>query len=227
MKSEMPLRFNTDNNDGTTTCGNGTLVVTLPTNEFNHIGCQGVFDKAMQVLGNRSEAQLSEKENVSLAEVTDAARENLIFDYLSQNSNYNLYDFMMCLNGSKRMHPGMAKDMKRAEAYADGVLSPITPDDLVGLARDYYANNSCDTPEEGRKFERAMEIEALRLGDGTDASAVMAEAAACLERSKQNELQRRIAIGNTCSDWTIEIVGQMPKLIGRCRYAQQPEHYNP
>lgn len=209
-----------ENSDGTTTVENGTLRVTLPTEEYNRIGRYGVFNDAMRVLGNRSEAEQLANEPIDPTEIMQVAREQLIYEYLSENCRYSLSETMMRMNGGHRMSPGMAEDVSKANAYASGVLAPITHEQLTDWACTYFRQNKCDTPQQERAFTRAVTIKRMELGDGTSAARVLADAAESLEHSRQSELQRRSAIGNTCRNWKIEIIGDMPEQIGLCRYQE-------
>lgn len=192
-------KFTTHNNDGTTTCGNGTLVVTLPTDEFARVGRYGVFNSAMRMLGNRSEAKILDSEPINSAEIMRLAHESLVFDYIRKHCVRYCKQILIRMPAGRIMTPSMEADVAKADAYADGVLSPITHEQLQDWARE------------------------MRLGvNGPTADIVLAEVTEYLERYRQLELERRRVIGNSCLGWRIEIVGKMPERIGLCRYQGGP-----
>lgn len=221
---EEDPRFTRDNGDGTTTCGNHRLIVTLPTAEFEKIGRYGVFNDAMRMLANKSEAVLLQAESVSLEQIMGLAREMLIGDYLAEHGHYNLGETLMRLNGGHRMSPGMSDDVARARAYADGILDPITTKQLQEWASNFFATHGF-TSDADNKFRREAAIEKLRAGIGVDrdAAKVLASAAETLERDRAWDIERRSAIGQTCRGWKIEIVGEMPEQVGLCRYRRDDE----
>lgn len=214
-------RFTTQNDDGTTTCGNGTIVVTLSTEEFAEIGRYGVFNDAMRMLGNRSEAAILEIEPVAPAEIMGIAREQLIYEYLSEYGHCDITETLKRLHGGHRMGPSMQEDVAKARAYADGILNPITHDDLREWAVEFFRNNQANNSRHDLEYRRQFKIQQLRLGDGRDAAELLAKIAERLERDRKFEHSRRQAIGNTHRGWKIEIVGQMPEQIGLCRYQQE------
>lgn len=197
---------------------NHRLRVTLPKEEFERIGRYGVFNNAMRMLGARSELSLLEKESIPESEIVAAAREKLVFDHLSEHCRYNLNETLMRMDGGHRMSPGMAEDVARAKAYADGVLSPISAEQL----RNWYSARYEAGNEPNR---RELDIQRLRAGRGIneDAEKILAEAAEELEKSRHHEKEYRSRFTGLCKGWDIEIIGEMPEQIGLCRYQQPGE----
>jgi hypothetical protein len=214
-------RFTTNNHDGTTTCGNGRLVVTLPTTEFEKLGRYGVFNDAMRALANRSEAKKIQNEPVDHNEVISLAHETLVADYLAGNGRYNFNDTMMRLQGGHRMSAGMQAEVAAANAYAVGVLKPVEPQKLIDWVSEFFKTHD-DSPESNREYRQQLKIEKLKIGAGVDhdAAEVLASALEILERQRMDEIKYRQAIGGRCADWKIEIVGEMPEQIGMCRYGE-------
>lgn len=210
------------NDDGTVTVSNDRLTVTLPTEEFERIGRYGVFNNAMRMLGNRSEARLLHTEPIDPTEILDFARENLVHEYLQEHCRYNLGETLMRMNNGYRMSSGMAEDVSKAQAYANGILNPISQEDLLAWVSSYFKENLCDTPQQEREYRRQVALLELKRGNGypAEAASALAAAAESLQQLRDNELEYRTAIGGTCKGWKIDITGPMPDQIGLCRYQE-------
>lgn len=141
------------NGNGTITVTNDTLRVTLPEAEFR--GRYDVFNRAMRTLGNRSELKLLESEMPTTDEITDRARQNMVFDYLSEHCRYNLIVTLKRMTGGHVMSPGMQRDVDAARAYADGVLSGVDAAPALSEASEQLLS------------ERAAEME-FRVAGGRD-----------------------------------------------------------
>lgn len=107
----------------TITVENHTLRVTLPSDEFEKIGRYGVFNDAMRMLGNRSEAAILKNEPVDDDEVFLLARSSLVTEWIVENGRYNTNETLMRMDGGYRMSIGMQRDVDRARAYADKIMN--------------------------------------------------------------------------------------------------------
>lgn len=77
-----------------------------------------ILSHAMSVIGNRSEAEILETEEISDDDATEATTEELIYQYLAEHCRYNLSETLMRLRGGHRMSEGMSADVSAAEAFA-------------------------------------------------------------------------------------------------------------
>ncbi|HAM53090.1 MAG TPA: hypothetical protein DCP92_21205 [Nitrospiraceae bacterium] len=197
------------------TVENGTLRVTLPEEEFQKIGRHGVFDTAMRALGNRCEADLMENEGVDLSDVREAVYRQLIVSYLKEHTRYDLNEVLMRMDKGARMSEGMQYDADCAKAYAQGIINPLSLEELHEWAADVYDKNG-DLP---RRQIKLMELRAGK-GDG-EQQETMLRVAKESEADHRSEISRRRAMAQSVAHWQIEITGKMPKKVGVCRYEEE------
>lgn len=121
------------------TVENGRLRVTLDKFEFEKIGRYGVFNDAMRMLGNKSEAAILEQEPIIDDKIMTQAIEIAFADYLHDHCHYNVSETLMRYDGGHRMSEGMQADVSAARSYANTHWRDYSTNAKTGLKtmRDY------------------------------------------------------------------------------------------
>lgn len=159
---------------------------------------QSILSDAMRKLGNRTELRLITDEYKRPHDPDDVmrlAKRSLMVEYLTEHGKYNIDSTMMRLDGGHRMSDGMANDVYNAEVFADGLLSPISGDDIL----NYMVGDSLDSR----------------------ADQAISDSIKCLDYMRDLDLRYRTRLSNNLlGDVEIEILSEMPSQIGMCRYQE-------
>lgn len=202
------------NDDGTVTVVNARIRVTTSEEDFKKYGRATILSDAMRQLGNASELKLIESEPITEDQVRAEAYDILVFEYLKEHCHYDLQKTLIRMHGGHRMSRGMQNDVDEARAYADGIMFPISNDQLMRRMSKLMAENK------GR-YPHPRELKKIRLQrnlDGLTADAAIEAACKTLQAQRKTELGYRDHFANFRNDWKIEIIGDMPEQIGTCRY---------
>lgn len=179
-----------------------------------------ILSNAMEKIGNQSELALMYSEGVSTDEVFKVAFMDLFRQYLERRGKYNVCDVVGRYLLGARMSEGMALEKDLAVAYAHGVLAPVSDDESRKELQDYVLSMHPGAPLDARAVDTIKQKMMLRRNAaGECATKALADAAATVLTFHQAEMRYRNARSNM-EGWTIEIIGEMPDIIGVCRVTQ-------
>ena len=169
-----------------------------------------ILSAAMEKIANAQEAARLGCRKPTMDQVMERARRILVWEYLAENCRYDLQETVFRMENGHRMSEGMAMDVAQARAYADGLLAPLTNDELMRRAGKIFS----------AEFPRRADVKTLALRANT----ARATAADVIERAAE-ELSSEIAEETAYrarraknDGWDIEILDAdaMPRMVGVC-----------
>ena len=132
---ELKKRF-FDNGNGTVTCRNKRLEVTLPKETFEQLGRERVFTVAMLTLGNQSELKLLRKETSYEDYLLKTAAEAAFADALLQNCRHDFLETIRRYHGNHRLSIGQQADIDLALSEAEkNIADPEKRQRYIDIAK--------------------------------------------------------------------------------------------
>lgn len=178
-----------------------------------------ILSAAMSKLGNRSELTHMNNEQIENEDVIKVAHSILMHQYLEEHSKYNVNETLFRYTNGHHLFEGQALEIDSANAYAKGVLSPMSAQESRKEIIKYLSLGKNDTanPRTIKTISKRMAL----FSNAADVSAAQAilESANSLFYQKQVEMDYREKMARD-DGWTIEVIGDLPEIIGVCRVSQ-------
>lgn len=176
-----------------------------------------ILSAAMSKLGNHSELALMRNEYIENQEVIKLAHSILMHRYLVEHSKYDVGQMLFRYENDHRLSVGQSIEIDSANAYAQGLLSPIAKQEARQEVIKYLGGLDKDDIANSRAINAMGERMALLSNtDNASAKWAISEAVNMLTTSKQFEIDYRSVMANQ-DGWVIEVVGDLPSQIGVCR----------
>lgn len=180
-----------------------------------------ILSAAMTKLGNLHELANVRNEQVDNRKVIELAHNILARHHLLRHSKYDINNLLFRYENGYLLTQGQSLEISRANAYAKGLLSPISMQEArlesIKCLKDLGEDNSAKARAVNTMSEK---ISLLVNADNASAEWAIAEAAKLLTTSKQFEMDYRSAMAKS-DGWVIEVIGDLPSQIGVCRVTQQ------
>lgn len=181
-----------------------------------------LLSAAMTKLASATELELTEAKPIDLDEVRQVAHTILMRNYLEAHGRYSVDEALMRHHGGHRMSPGMRSEVSEAQAYADGVLRPVSDNDARRYIEAQVASRDLSA-REMQTLKTTVDLWCNRVG--VSATNALEKARAFLEFWAG--VSRRYHEKRGCLDgWHIEVIGELPNQVGLSRLRPPTTPFN-
>jgi len=167
-----------------------------------------ILSDAMRALAHRQVVKRDPE--LDLESARQSVMDDYVYDFLAENTRYNLADLMRRITDGHRLSAGQQSEYSNAIAYATGKMGGITIGDIAALGTQIMDSKK---PEDRREWNRLTLM--------SDCNTVPAVDVKIIEIAKNDESRKKDYSNNFIfSDLEIEILtpDNMPEQIGAQDY---------